>query len=75
VVEKQDGIEDSGEIFDADSGQFFGDFTGNEVVAWGFFWDITDPPSDSDLSKRLPHIKKLAIIREIKEIWSWGPCS
>jgi hypothetical protein len=28
-----------GEIFDADSGQFFEDFTGNEVVARGFFFD------------------------------------
>jgi hypothetical protein len=37
VVEKQDGIEELGEIFDADSGQFFEDFTGNEVVARGFF--------------------------------------
>jgi hypothetical protein len=33
VVEKQDGIEELGEIFDADSGQSFEDFTGNEVVA------------------------------------------
>jgi hypothetical protein len=37
VVEKQDGIEELGEIFDADSGQFFEDFAGNEVVARGFF--------------------------------------
>jgi hypothetical protein len=37
VVEKQDGIEELSEIFDADSGQFFEDFTGNEVVARGFF--------------------------------------
>jgi hypothetical protein len=27
VVEKEDGIEELGEIFDADSGQFFEDFT------------------------------------------------
>jgi hypothetical protein len=39
VVEKQDGIKELGEIFDADNGQFFEDFTGNEVVARGFFWD------------------------------------
>jgi hypothetical protein len=39
VVEKQDGIEELGEIFDADCGQFFEDFTGNEVVARGFFWN------------------------------------
>jgi hypothetical protein len=37
VVEKQDGIEELGEIFDADSGQLFKDFTSNEVVARGFF--------------------------------------
>jgi hypothetical protein len=37
VVEKQDGIEELSEIFDADRGQFFEDFTGNEVVAKGFF--------------------------------------
>jgi hypothetical protein len=37
VVEKQDGIEELGEIFDADSGQFFEDFTGNEVIAREFF--------------------------------------
>jgi hypothetical protein len=36
VVEKQDGIEKLSEIFDADRGQFFEDFTGNEVVARGF---------------------------------------
>jgi hypothetical protein len=37
VVEKQDGIEELGEIFDADRGQLFEDFIGNEVVARGFF--------------------------------------
>jgi hypothetical protein len=37
VVGRQNGIEELGEIFDADSGQFFEDFTGNEVVARGFF--------------------------------------
>jgi hypothetical protein len=37
VVEKQDCIEELGEIFDADSGQFLEDFNGNEVVARGFF--------------------------------------
>jgi hypothetical protein len=37
VVEKQDGIEELSEIFDADKGQLFEDFTGNEVVARGFF--------------------------------------
>jgi hypothetical protein len=35
VVEKQDGIEELSEIFDADRRQFFEDFTGNEVVARG----------------------------------------
>jgi hypothetical protein len=39
VVQKQDGIEELGEIFDDDSGQFFEDFTGNEVIARGFFWN------------------------------------
>jgi hypothetical protein len=34
VVEKQDSIEELGEIFDADSGQFFEDFTGNEVAKY-----------------------------------------
>jgi hypothetical protein len=29
VVEKQGGIKELGEIFDADSGQFFEDFTSN----------------------------------------------
>jgi hypothetical protein len=37
VVEEQDGIEELGEIFDANSGQFLEDFTGNEVIARGFF--------------------------------------
>jgi hypothetical protein len=37
VVEKQDGIKELGEIFDANRGQFFEDFAGNEVVARGFF--------------------------------------
>jgi hypothetical protein len=37
VVEKQDGIEELGEIFDADSGQYFEDFTSNEVIARGCF--------------------------------------
>jgi hypothetical protein len=37
VVEKQDSIEELGEIFYAYSGQFFEDFTSNEVVARGFF--------------------------------------
>jgi hypothetical protein len=32
VVEKQDSIEELGEIFDADSAQFFEDFTGTEVT-------------------------------------------
>jgi hypothetical protein len=36
VVEKQDGTEELGEIFDADNGQFFEDFTGNEVIARGY---------------------------------------
>jgi hypothetical protein len=36
VVEKQDDIDELGEIFHADSGQFFEDFTGNEVVARRF---------------------------------------
>jgi hypothetical protein len=38
VVEKQDGIEELGEIFYANSGQFFEDFSGNEVISRGFFW-------------------------------------
>jgi hypothetical protein len=37
IVEKQDGIEELGEIFDANSRQFSEDFTGNEVVAREFF--------------------------------------
>jgi hypothetical protein len=37
AVKKQDGIEELGEIFDADSGQFFEGFTGNKVIARGFF--------------------------------------
>jgi hypothetical protein len=38
VVEKQDGNEELGEIFDANSTQFLEDFTSNEVIARGFFW-------------------------------------
>jgi hypothetical protein len=38
VVEKQDGIEELDEIFDANSRQFLEDFTSNEVIARGFFW-------------------------------------
>jgi hypothetical protein len=37
VVEKQDGIEELGEIFDANSRQFLEDFTSNEGLARGFF--------------------------------------
>jgi hypothetical protein len=37
VVEKQDGTEELGEVFDANSGQFFEDFfVSNEVIARGF---------------------------------------
>jgi hypothetical protein len=52
VVEKQDGIEELGGIFDADSGQFFEDFTGNEVVARGFFWfEMVDDNLDISIGK------------------------
>jgi hypothetical protein len=37
VVEKQDGINELGEIFDANSRQFLEDFASNEVIARGFF--------------------------------------
>jgi hypothetical protein len=36
VVEKQDCTEELGEIFDANSGQFFEDFASNEVIARRF---------------------------------------
>jgi hypothetical protein len=52
VVEKQDGIEDLGEIFDANSGKFFEDFTGNEVIARGFFWlEMVDDSLDISTGK------------------------
>jgi hypothetical protein len=37
VVEKQEGIEELGEIFTAYRGQFLEDFIGNEVIARDFF--------------------------------------
>jgi hypothetical protein len=39
VVEEQDGVELLGEVFSTDCGQFFENFTGDEIVAWGFFLD------------------------------------
>jgi hypothetical protein len=38
VLEKQDGIEELGEIFDAYSEQFFEDFTSNWIAAREFFF-------------------------------------
>jgi hypothetical protein len=52
VVEKQDGIEELGEIFDANSGQFLEDFTGNEVIARDFFWvEMVDDSLDISIGK------------------------
>jgi hypothetical protein len=52
VVEKQDGIEELGEIFDANSGQFLEDFAGNEVIARGYFWiEMVDDSLDISMSK------------------------
>jgi hypothetical protein len=52
VVEKQDGIEELGEIFDADSGQFLEDFTGNEVISRGFVWfEMVDDSLDISMGK------------------------
>jgi hypothetical protein len=52
VVEKQDDIEELGEIFDANSRQFLEDFTGNEVTARGFFWvEMVDDSLDISVSK------------------------
>jgi hypothetical protein len=39
VVEEKDCIEEVGEKFDADRGQFEEDFACDEVVAGGFFLD------------------------------------
>jgi hypothetical protein len=46
VVEEKDCIEEVGEKFDADRGQFEEDFACDEVVAGGFFWA---EPSDGCL--------------------------
>jgi hypothetical protein len=52
VVEKQDGIEELGEIFDANSRQFLEDLTSNEVIARGFFWvEMVDDSLDISVSK------------------------
>jgi hypothetical protein len=52
VVEKQDGIEELGEIFDAISRQFLEDFTSNEVIARGMFWvEMVDDSLDISVSK------------------------
>jgi hypothetical protein len=41
-----------GEIFDANSGQFFEDFAGNEVIARGFFWfEMVDYSLDISIGK------------------------
>jgi hypothetical protein len=40
VVKGKNGIEQLGEIFDANSRQFLEDFTGNEVIARGFFFGL-----------------------------------
>jgi hypothetical protein len=52
VVEKQDGIEELGKIFDANSGQFFDNFACNEVIARVFFWfGMFDDSLDINFSK------------------------
>jgi hypothetical protein len=52
VVEKQDGIEELGEIFDVNSKQFLEDFTGNEFIARGFLWvEMVDDSLDISMSK------------------------
>jgi hypothetical protein len=52
VIEKTDGIEELGEIFDANSEQFFEDFTGNEVVARGVLWfEMVDDSLDISVGK------------------------
>jgi hypothetical protein len=52
VVEKQDGIEELGEIFDAYSRQFLENFTGNEVIARGFSWvEVADDSLDIGMGK------------------------
>jgi hypothetical protein len=38
VVGEQDGVQKLCEIFSADYGQFFDNFTGDEIVDRGFFW-------------------------------------
>jgi hypothetical protein len=60
VVEKQDGIEELGEIFDADSGQSFEDFAGNEVIARVFFWfELADNQETRNRQYREEEGKKL----------------
>jgi hypothetical protein len=45
-----------GEIFDADSGHFFEDFTGNEVVARRFFGtEMTDGSLDIGIGETGEH--------------------
>jgi hypothetical protein len=52
VVEKEDGTEELGVIFDANSMQFLEDFTGNEVIARGFFWvEMVDDSLDISICK------------------------
>jgi hypothetical protein len=52
VVEKQDGIEELCEIFDANSRQFLEDFASNEVIARGFFGvEMADDSLDISVSK------------------------
>jgi hypothetical protein len=51
VIEKQDGIEELGEIFNANSRQFLEDFTRNEVRDRGFSWvEMVDDSLDISLS-------------------------
>jgi hypothetical protein len=52
VVEKQDGIEELGDIYDVCNGQFFEDFTSNEVIARRFFWfEMFDDSLDIGIGK------------------------
>jgi hypothetical protein len=64
VVEKQDGIEELGEIFDANSRQFLEDFTSTEVIARGLFWvEMVDDSLDISVSK--------AVNWRLKLIWDF----
>jgi hypothetical protein len=68
VVEKQDSIEELGEIFDADSGQFFKNFAGNNFVARAFFclFEMVDDSLDISTGETGDWLVKL--------IWGPYPC-